>query len=149
MTTKNAKITGQLLYGLALLVLFIVLLVFSGVKSPHAATASGTAPNETIAFETLASNTTTGFATLDEAYDNAIYEFSLTGTADKEVHVKHRIGNTSRFTNATTNVIQLNTGEFWNHRVVLNNTGVQAAKIQCVSGCGTGETITTKGIYIK
>lgn len=149
MTTKNAKITGQFLYALALLVLLIVLLVVAGVKKPYAATASGEAPNETIAFETLSSNTTTGFATLDEAYTGAIYEFSLTGTADKEVHVKHRIGNTSRFTNATTNTIKLNAGEFWNHRVVLKNTGVQAAKIQCVSGCAVGETITTKGWYIK
>lgn len=142
----------KITFGDMVAFVFVLAMVFAltfGVSYNLAATASGTAPEEVITFETLSSNTTTGFATLDEAYTNAIYEFSLTGSNDKTVHVKHRIGNTSRFTNATSNVIKLNNGEYWNHRVVLNNTGVQAAKIQCVSGCSVGETITARGTYSK
>ncbi len=148
MTVRNAKIIGQGAYGIALLALFIVLLMLSG-GSGFAATAGGEAPNEWIAFETLASNTTTGFATLDEPYTYSVYEFSLTGTADKEVYIKHRINSVARFTNATTNTIKLPAGNYGKHRVVLRNDGVQSAKIQCVSGCAVGETITTRGTYIK
>lgn len=148
MTLKNAKITGQALYGFALLALFIVLLMLSG-GSGFAAEACGETEDECIQFETLRTNATTGAYRLDEAYTTAIYEFSLTGGGDREVHIKHRISSVARFTNATTTTIKLKDGKWWNHRVVLNNDGVQEAKIQCVSGCGSGQTITTRGTYIK
>lgn len=146
MTVKTARIIGQGLYGIAILVLFIALLMLSG-GSGFAAEAGGSSGDEFITFETLSSNATTGFATLGESYTYAAYEFTVTGTADKEVHIKHRNGNTSRFTNATTNTIKLPAGKYWLHRVVLKNDDVKSAKIQCVSGCATGETITTRGTY--
>ena len=149
MTTKNAKITGQLLYAIATLILFIVLLVVSGVKKPYAATACGEAVDECIQFETLRTNTTSGPFRLAEAYTTAIYEFSLTGGGDREIHVKHRISSVARFTNATTNTIKLKAGQWWDHRVVIKHGGVQEAKVQCVSGCGSGQTVTTRGTYIK
>ncbi len=137
-----------------LAIAFLLIVVFSvfggmGGHALFAATSSGDAGEENITFETLSTNTTTGSARLSEAYWSAIYEFSLTGTADKEIHIKHRIGNTSRFTNATSSVIRLKAGEWWDHRVRINNDGVQEAKIQCVAGCATGETVTARGYYIK
>lgn len=148
MTVKNAKIVSQGLYGFALLALFIVLVMIS-VGSGFAADACGEAVDDCIQFETLRTNSTTGAFRLDEAYTTAIYEFSLTGGGDREVHIKHRISSVARFTNATTNTIKLKAGQWWNHRVVLNNDGVQEAKIQCVSGCGSGQNLTTRGTYIK
>ena len=143
MTVKNAKITG-----LALMVLFIALLFFSG-RAGFAASACGEAEDECIQFETLRTNITSGPFRLDEAYTTAVYEFSLTGGGDREIHVKHRISSVARFTNATTHTIKLKAGQWWDHRVVITNGGVQEAKVQCVSGCGSGQTVTTRGTYIK
>lgn len=132
-----------------LLVLVVVLGGAFGGSALHAATAGGTAGNEWITFETLSSNTTTGRARLDQPYENSFYEFSLTGSADKGVHIKHRVGNTSRFTNATVNTIKLSANKWWKHRVRILNDSVQEAKIQCVSGCANGETVTARGTYIQ
>lgn len=132
-----------------LLVLAVLLVGSMGGSSLSAATSGGSSGDEWIDFGTLSSNTTTGPARLDEPYRDALYEFTLTGSADKEVHIKHRIGNTSRFTNATVNTIPLSAGKYWKHRVLIKDDGVQEAKIQCVSGCATGETVTTRGFYTK